>query len=39
TKCMPGGGYAFDNGNTVVNYTPVKNYIAMLDEGMQLDRY
>ncbi|PIZ14699.1 uroporphyrinogen-III decarboxylase-like protein [Candidatus Desantisbacteria bacterium CG_4_10_14_0_8_um_filter_48_22] len=32
-KCAPGGGYALGSGNTVTNYVPVKNYLAMLDEG------
>jgi len=31
--CAPGGGYALGTGNTVANYVPVKNYLAMLDEG------
>lgn len=31
--CMPGGGYALGCGNTVANYIPVDNYLAMLDEG------
>ena len=32
-KCAPGGGYALGTGNTVANYIPVANYLAMLDEG------
>jgi len=31
--CMPGGRYALGSGNTAANYVPVKNYLAMLDEG------
>ena len=31
--CMPGGGYALGTGNSVANYVPVRNYLAMLDEG------
>ncbi len=38
-ECMPGGGYALGTGNTVANYIPVKNYLAMLDEGMNFGRY
>jgi uroporphyrinogen decarboxylase len=38
-ECMPGGGYALGTGNTVANYIPVKNYLAMLDEGMKFGRY
>jgi len=32
-KCAPGGGYALGTGNTVANYIPVKNYLAMLEAG------
>ena len=32
-KCMPGGGYCLGTGNTVANYIPLENYLAMLDEG------
>ena len=38
-ECMPGGGFALGTGNTVANYIPVKNYLAMLDEGMNFGRY
>ena len=31
--CMPGGGYVLGTGNSVTNYIPVENYLAMLDEG------
>jgi len=31
--CMPGAGYCLGTGNTVANYIPVDNYLAMLDEG------
>jgi uroporphyrinogen decarboxylase len=31
--CMPGGGYCLGTGNSVANYIPTENYIAMLDEG------
>jgi len=30
--CAPGGGFAIGSGNSVTNYTPVGNYLAMLDE-------
>lgn len=30
---MPGGRYALGSGNSVANYVPVQNYLAMLDEG------
>lgn len=32
--CMPGGGYCLGTGNTVANYVPLDNYLAMVDEGM-----
>ncbi len=31
--CMPGGGYCLGTGNTVANYIPLENYLAMVDEG------
>ena len=38
-ECAPGGGYALGCGNTVANYIPPENYLAMLDEGWKLGRY
>lgn len=38
-ECMPGGGYALGTGNSVANYIPVQNYLAMLDEGNRMGRY
>jgi uroporphyrinogen decarboxylase len=35
TKCLPGGGYCLGTGNSVANYIPLENYLAMLDEGRQ----
>ncbi len=31
--CAPGGHYVLGTGNSVVNYMPLSNYLAMLDEG------
>jgi uroporphyrinogen decarboxylase len=31
--CMAGGGYCLGTGNSVANYIPVDNYLAMVDEG------
>ena len=31
--CQRGGGYCLGTGNSVANYIPVENYLAMLDEG------
>lgn len=38
-KCMPKGGYALGTGNSVANYIPVRNFLAMLDEGARSGRY
>lgn len=32
-QCAPGGGYALGSGNTIANYIPVENYIAMIKAG------
>jgi uroporphyrinogen decarboxylase len=37
--CAPGGGWALGSGNTVANYVPVANFLAMLDEGWKRGRY
>lgn len=31
--CLPGGGYCLGTGNTVANYVPLDNWLAMVDEG------
>jgi hypothetical protein len=31
--CAPEGHYVLGTGNSVVNYMPLSNYLAMLDEG------
>jgi uroporphyrinogen decarboxylase len=36
--CQPGGGYCLGTGNSVANYVPVENYLAMLDEGRRYGR-
>jgi len=33
SHCMPDGGYCLGTGNSVANYIPLDNYLAMLDEG------
>jgi uroporphyrinogen decarboxylase len=35
--CMPGGGYMLGTGNSVANYIPLDNYLAMLDEGRKFN--
>jgi uroporphyrinogen decarboxylase len=37
--CAPGGGWALGSGNTVANYVPVQNYLAMLDVGREVGVY
>jgi len=34
-KCAPGGRFAFGSGNSIPSYIPVRNYLAMLDEGLR----
>lgn len=31
--CGPKGGYVLGTGNSVANYIPTGNYLAMIDEG------
>jgi len=31
--CLAGGGYCLGSGNSVANYIPIANYLAMVDEG------
>jgi len=31
--CLPGGGYCLGSGNSVTNYIPLDNYLAMVDEA------
>lgn len=38
-QCAPGGGWALGSGNTVANYIPVRNFLAMLEEGRQVGVY
>ena len=38
-ECMPGGGWALGSGNSLANYVPVQNYLAMLDVGWELGHY
>ncbi|OFX14172.1 MAG: hypothetical protein A2Z18_09160, partial [Armatimonadetes bacterium RBG_16_58_9] len=37
-ECAPGGGYALGSGNSITNYIPVNNFLAMLDEGLVYSR-
>jgi uroporphyrinogen decarboxylase len=38
-RCATGGGWALGTGNSVANYIPTENFIAMLDEGYRIGRY
>jgi uroporphyrinogen decarboxylase len=31
--CLPGGGHCLGSGNSIANYVPLDNYLAMIDEG------
>lgn len=37
--CAPGGGWALGTGNSVPNYVPAANFVAMLDEGRRFGAY
>jgi len=37
-RCAPGGGWALGTGNSVPDYVPVDNYLAMLEEGFHAGR-
>lgn len=34
-QCMPRGRYVLGSGNSVTNYVPPENYLAMLEEGLR----
>jgi uroporphyrinogen decarboxylase len=34
-ECMSGGRYALGSANSITNYIPIKNYFAMLEEGLK----
>ena len=38
-ECAPGGGWALGTGNSIPNYMPLANFLAMLDEGRQVGIY
>jgi len=38
-RCAPGGGWALGTGNTVANYIPLNNFLAMLEEGWRVGKY
>jgi len=38
-RCAPGGGWALGTGNSVANYIPLSNFLAMLEEGYKVGFY
>jgi len=38
-RCAPGGGWALGTGNSVADYVPASNFLAMLEEGFQAGVY
>jgi len=38
-QCAPGGGWALGSGNSLANYVPINNFLAMLDEGRKRGVY
>ena len=38
-ECAPGGNWTLGSGNSVANYIPVGNFLAMLDEGRKCGVY
>lgn len=38
-QCAPGGGWALGSGNSVANYIPVANFLAMLEAGREAGVY
>jgi uroporphyrinogen decarboxylase len=35
----PGGGYCLGSGNSVPQWTPLENYVAMVETGLKLGKY
>lgn len=38
-ECKPGGGWALGSGNSLANFIPLANFLAMLDEGRRCGEY
>lgn len=38
-ECKPGGGYCLGSGNSIANFVPLENYLAMLNIGMEQGWY
>ena len=39
SRCAPGGGWTLGTGNSVADYIPAENYLAMLEEGFRAGTY
>jgi len=39
SQCAPGGGWALGTGNSVADFVPVDNFLAMIEEGFLRGRY
>ena len=37
-SCAIGGGYILGSGNSITNYIPLKNFLAMVDEGWKFNK-
>jgi uroporphyrinogen decarboxylase len=37
TACAPSRGYVLGSGNSIANYIPIDNFLAMLDEGWRFN--
>jgi uroporphyrinogen decarboxylase len=37
-SCAPGGGYILGSGNSITNYIPLNNFLAMVDEGWKFNQ-
>jgi uroporphyrinogen decarboxylase len=37
-SCAQGGGYILGSGNSITNYIPLKNFLAMVDEGWKFNQ-
>lgn len=38
-QCAPGGGWTLGSGNSLANYIPIPNFLAMLQEGREVGIY
>ncbi len=36
SAALPGGGWALGSGNSIAEYVPVSNFLAMIEEGYRV---